>query len=56
MFRPLTGNHPVVHTTDVQSEDVHPTDVQLDDGQLEAETCSLLALTIVCFIYIYIYI
>ena len=31
-------------------------DVQPDDGLLEAETCSWLAVTIIRYIYIYIYI
>jgi len=71
MFRPLTGHRQVVHlkkSAEVctiynvtffrcilykpQPFSLH---VQPDDGLLEAETCSWLAVTIIRCVYIYIY-
>ena len=46
MFPPLTGHHQVLHSPQPFSLDVQP-----DDGLLEAETCSWLAVTIIRYIY-----
>jgi len=64
MFRPLTGHHQVVHLMEraegctiyniriLYSPQPILLDVQPDDGLLEAETCSWLAVTIIRYIYI----
>ena len=69
MFRPLTGQHQVVHLKKraegctiynikyiLYSPQPYSLDVQPDDRLLEAETCSWSAVTIIRYIYIYIYV
>jgi len=61
MFRPLRGNYQVLHLKKraegciLYSPQPFSLDVQPDDGLLEAETCTWLAVTIIRCIYIYIY-
>jgi len=55
MFRPLTGHHQVVHlkkrAEGCTIYNIYSLDVQPDDGLLEDETCSWLAVTIIRYIY-----